>query len=87
MCLDDNVDFALHLELKNRKAGWKVVQDWFKQAEDDCIKGKYPCLVMHQAQEKGKYRSEDFIMLKLKDFFNLVDKKLLVRGIDKTRIL
>lgn len=87
VCLDDNVDFALHLELKNRKAGWKVVQDWFKQAEDDCIKGKYPCLVMHQSQEKGKYRSEDFIMLKLKDFFNIVDKKLLVRGIDKTRIL
>lgn len=84
VCLDDRADFVLHLELKNRKAGWKVVQDWFKQAEEDCIKGKFPCLIMHQTQEKGKYKSEDFIMMKLKDFFSIVDKTKLVRGIDKT---
>lgn len=83
VCLTENVDFLLHLELKNRKDGWKVVQDWFKQAEDDCIKGKVPCVIMHQNLVKGKYPSQDFIMLKLNDFFNLIDYKKVIKLLDK----
>jgi hypothetical protein len=83
VCLTENVDFQLHLELKNRKDGWKVVQDWFKQAESDCIKGKTPCVIMHQNLVKGTYSSQDFIMLKLNDFFNLIDYKKVVKLLDK----
>lgn len=82
VCLSDNVDFLLHLELKNRKDGWKVVQDWFKQAEDDCIKGKIPALIMHQNLEKGKYASKDFIMLEINDFFKIIDCKKVVKSFD-----
>ena len=79
VCLSEGTDFLLHLELKNRKDGWKVVQDWFKQAQEDCLKGKIPCVIMHQNLEKGKYSSTDFIMLKLDDFFNIVDCKNIVK--------
>lgn len=83
VCLSEDVDFLLHLELKNRKDGWKVVQDWFKQAEDDCIDGKIPALIMHQALVKGKYTSQDFIMLKLDDFFSIIDDKKVVKMLDR----
>lgn len=78
VCLNDDVDFLLHLELKNRKNGWKVVQDWFKQANEDCIKGKIPCVIMHQNLEKGLYNAEDFIMLRLSDFLNIVSYEKIV---------
>ena len=78
VCLNDDVDFLLHLELKNRKNGWKVVQDWFKQANEDCIKGKIPCVIMHQNLEKGSYNAEDFIMLRLSDFLNIVNYEKIV---------
>lgn len=82
VCLSENADFLLHLELKNRKDGWKVVQDWFKQAEDDCIEGKIPVLIMHQNLEKGKYASKDFVMLEIDDFFNIIDYKKVVKSFD-----
>lgn len=77
VCLSEGVDFLLHLELKNRKAGWKVVQDWYKQAQEDCIKGKYPCVIMHQALEKGS-PAKDFILLELSDFFKIIDYKKII---------
>lgn len=79
VCLNDDLEFLLHLELKNRKNGWKVVQDWFKQANSDCIKGKIPCVVMHQNLEKGLYSAEDFIMLRLSDFLNTVNYDKIVK--------
>lgn len=83
VCLSEDVDFLLHLELKNRKLGWKVVQDWFKQAEEDCIKGKIPCVIMHQNLIKGSLPSRDFIMLKLDDFFTIIDDKKIIKPLDK----
>lgn len=82
VCLSENVDFLLHLELKNRKDGWKVVQDWYKQAENDCIEGKIPVLIMHQNLEKGKYASKDFVMLELNDFFTIINDKNVVKLFD-----
>lgn len=79
VCLSEDTDFLLHLELKNRKDGWKVVQDWFKQAEDDCLTGKIPAVIMHQNLEKGKYASKDFILLELDDFFNIIDYKKVIK--------
>lgn len=77
VCLDK--DFLLHLELKNHKNGWNTVKEWYKQAEGDCIKGKIPCVVFHQLEEKQKYNSKDFIMLELNNFFKIVDKNKLWR--------
>lgn len=79
VCYSDNVDFLLHLELKNHKNGWTAVQDWFKQAESDCIKGKIPVLIMHQNQVKGKLKSQDFVMLKFSDFFSIIDYKKVIK--------
>lgn len=79
VCLSDNVDFLLHLELKNRK-GWESVKNWYLQSEGDCIKGKIPCLIMHQGQVAGKFKAKDFILIELDDFFKIVDKsKLLIK--------
>lgn len=77
VCLSEGVNFLLHLELKNRKAGWKVVQDWYKQAQEDCAKGKYPCVIMHQSLEKGS-PAKDFILLELSDFFDIIDYKKVI---------
>lgn len=78
VCYTDNVNFLLHLELKNHKNGWTSVQEWFKQAENDCINGKIPVLIMHQSQVKGKFKSQDFVMLKFNDFFSIIDEKKII---------
>ena len=72
-------DFPFHLELKNQKT-WKP-KEWWKQCSSDCIEGKIPLLIMHQEQikeavsaEKNKVTqsAEDFVMLSLKDFLQLI---------------
>lgn len=79
-------DFPFHLELKNQKT-WKP-KEWWKQCTSDCIEGKIPLLIMHQEQvkeaisveKKGKtaevnkvtQSAEDFVMLSLKDFLQLI---------------
>ena len=79
VCYTEGVDFLLHLELKNHKNGWTAVQEWFKQAEDDCIKGKIPVLIMHQNLVRGKFKSQDFVMLKFDDFFTILDGKKVIK--------
>ena len=79
VCLSEDMEFLLHLELKNRK-GWESVKSWYLQSEEDCIKGKIPCLIMHQGQVAGKYKAKDFILMELNDFFKVVDKsKVLIK--------
>lgn len=77
VCLSEDKDFLLHLELKNRK-GWESVKSWYLQAEEDCIKGKIPCLIMHQGQVTGKYKAKDFILMELSDFLKIVDKSKII---------
>ena len=62
--IDKNIDLHLHIECKNQKK-WALRQ-WYKQAKEDCPKGKKPVVVFHED------RGEDFIMLTLGDFLQLV---------------
>lgn len=82
--LDNTIDFKLHIECKSHKT-WKL-KDWFKQAKEDCPQSKIPCVVMHQAQEnkEGKRvtNSDDFIVMRLEDFLDLVDKNKIVEEVD-----
>lgn len=76
-CLSDTIDFKLHLEAKNHKKF--AVNEWWKQAIDDCPKGKIPCLLMHRGQEikngKRVLASEDFILLRFEDFLDIVNQE------------
>lgn len=73
VCLSDDYDFKLHMELKNHRNGWTTVQEWYKQAENDCLKDKIPTVIMHQPLVAGRFKAKDFIMLELEDFFSIVD--------------
>lgn len=78
--LDDSINFKLHIECKNHKT-WKL-RDWFKQSQEDCPKGKIPCVVFHQAQEnkdgKRVSESEEYVALKLEDFLKIVDRNQII---------
>jgi len=63
--------FNLFLFCKNAKT-WSLPA-WFKQAESDCPKGKIPVVVFHQHRT-----SNDYIALKLEDFFKLVPKEKVI---------
>lgn len=80
-CLDEKIDFKLHIEAKNHKT-WKL-KEWFKQSIEDCPKGKVPCVIFHQSQEnkEGKRISEsdDFIAMRLEDFLTIVDVDKIIK--------
>lgn len=79
-CIDKDKDFKLHLECKKHQK-WSVGK-WWKQAEEDCPKGRVPMLVMHRFQKieenKRVETAEDFVMLKLDDFMHIVDAEKIV---------
>lgn len=83
--LDDSKDFRLHIECKDHKI-WKI-RDWWGQASEDCPSGKVPIVVMHQRQKnKGGKRvqeADDFVLLRLEDFLNLVDKHKIIKEVNK----
>lgn len=62
--IDPTIDLHLHIECKNQKK-W-ALRDWYKQALDDCPKGRKPIVVFHE--DRGK----DFVMVELGDFLQLV---------------
>lgn len=74
-CLDESIYFRLGPECKNQ-ATWNL-NSWYKQAEEDTPEGKIPIVIFHRPQkiQKGKREqtAEDFVMIKLSDFFNIVD--------------
>lgn len=80
-CLDENIDFGLHIECKNHGV-WKL-NEWWEQAISDCPENSYPVIAFHRRQKakEGKrvQGAEDFVMLKLEDFLTLVDKSKVVR--------
>lgn len=80
VCLDESINFNLHIECKNQKT-WKL-KDWLFQAKSDCPKDKVPCVVMHQIREidggKETTKSQDYIVLELEDFLKIVDKKKII---------
>lgn len=75
----DKEDFLLHMELKNHK-GLTKLWDFYRQAEEDCLKGKIPMVILHRGLLAGKWKAEDFVLLKFKDFFNIVQKDLIIKN-------
>lgn len=61
-----DIDINLHIECKNAKT-WSLPA-WLKQSEGDCPKNKKPCVIMHKDGT-----SNDYIVMKLEDFFDLCD--------------
>jgi hypothetical protein len=80
-CLDPKIDFMLHSEAKNHKT-WNL-KKWFKQAEEDCPSRKIPVVLFHKPQviKDGKRidEADDFVMIRLKDFLEIADKKKVIR--------
>lgn len=68
---DEDIELSLHIECKNAKT-WSLPA-WFKQAKEDCPKGKIPVVVFHQHGT-----SNDYIALSLEDFFKLVPKERVI---------
>lgn len=69
---DDSIDLKLHIECKNTKT-WSLPA-WFRQSEEDCPEGKVPVVVFHQHGT-----SNDYIAMKLEDFFEVVSKDSVIR--------
>ena len=72
---DEDIELSLHIEAKCHKT-WSL-PTWFKQAEEDCPKGKFPVIVFHQHGT-----SKDYVAMSLEDFFKLVpkDRVILKKG-------
>jgi hypothetical protein len=89
-CLDEDVEFILHLECKKHKK-WSI-KDWLRQAEEDCPEGKIPVLVAHRELENSEpilrkngqekrmrvYDAKDFVTLPLDDFLRIVNRDRIV---------
>lgn len=79
--LDNSIDFKLHIECKDQKR-WSI-KSWWRQAEEECPSKKVPILIMHQSQEnengKRVQEAEEFVLVKAKDFFDLVDRKKIIQ--------
>ena len=82
--LSKEYEFLLHIEAKNQ-AKLKL-QDWLKQAMDDCPAGKIPTVIFHQGQiiEDGKrvQEAEDYICLPLRDFISIVNKQAIIKKVN-----
>lgn len=65
-----DIDINLNIECKNAKT-WSLPA-WLKQSESDCPKNKKPCVVMHKGGT-----SNDYIVMKLEDFFDLCNTEKL----------
>lgn len=65
---DAEQELMLHVECKNAQT-WSLPQ-WLRQAESDAPADKKPCVIMHKPNS-----SQDYIVLKLEDFFELTEKK------------
>lgn len=73
-CLDEDVDFLLHVEVKNQKT--LKIRDWIEQAKSDCPQGRTPIVVFHldQVIKDGKVTRKcgEYVTLELSEFLKLV---------------
>lgn len=80
VCLDNEIDFKLHIECKNQKV-WKL-RDWLEQAKSDCPTSKIACVIFHQPQviKEGKVtsKSDELITMRLEDFLKIVNHKKII---------
>ena len=70
--VDKTKELLLHIEAKNQKT-WSLHQ-WIKQAESDCPDGKIPLVIFHEYNT-----SNDYVTLKLEDFFKLVEYEKVIK--------
>ena len=86
-CIEKGTQFNLHLECKNHKA-WSVGK-WWGQTEEDCPPDRIPALVMHRgqvnAEGKRAVKADDFVMLRLDDFLQIVDERKIVERKEETQ--
>ena len=82
-CLDESIDFKLHIECKDQKT--LKIRDWVQQAESDCPQDRVPVVIFHLAQviKEGKVvsKSGDYVTLRLDDFLELVDKETIIKEV------
>jgi hypothetical protein len=69
---NEDTDCILHIEVKCRKT-WKL-NEWLRQAQNDCPAGKYPVVVFHQHGT-----SKDYITMDLNDFIKLIPKENIIQ--------
>lgn len=86
-CVDDGVEFRLHIECKDQKT--LKMRDWFNQSQEECPAGRVPVLITHWGQviKQGKRQEEaiDMITLTLDDFLSLIDRSKVVTSKTLTR--
>lgn len=75
---DEDIDLSLHIECKNAKT-WSLPA-WLKQAESDCPPDKKPVVIMHKDNS-----SQDYIVMKLEDFFECADKNKVILRKEKEK--
>ena len=68
---DADWELNLHIERKNAQT-WSLPA-WLRRSESECPFDKKPVVVMHKPNS-----SQDYIVLKLEDFFERVDKDKLL---------
>lgn len=80
-CLDETVDFKLHIECKDQKT--LKIRDWVQQSQEDCPNGKVPLVIYHLPQviKEGKVvsKSGQYVTLRLEDFLDLVPKDTIIK--------
>ena len=80
-CLEEDVDFKLHVECKNQKT--YSINKWVEQAMCECPENKIPVLIFkkNNTNATGKTgNQQDMILLTLEDFLSLADpQKILNR--------
>lgn len=72
--VDDTKELKVHIECKNT-VNWSL-KDWIAQAESDCPKGRVPLVIFHQHNTSNNY-----VTLRLEDFFALVEKDKIVKEV------
>ena len=72
--VERNIKLQLHLECKNQKT-WKI-PEWYRQAKEDCPKGKIPLVVFHKHNS-----NENFVHLSLEDFLSIIDKSKIIKEV------
>jgi hypothetical protein len=70
---EDLKHWLLSIECKHRKKLPVLVTNFIEQAEAAAEESKIPCVVMHEFKQKYE---DSLVVLRLKDFKNLVTEKI-----------
>jgi len=65
LAVPDVVTHTLSIEVKSRRSLPKWLSNALKQAEDNCVSGTLPLVVLH---ESGELYNDALVIMRLKDF-------------------